>query len=372
MTRLGRPVGAAMAVLATLALVWISASGSVAAAASGPTTPATPYPPDQIVVLREIAFTKVGGVTLTLDVYRPPQPVGLRPAVVVVHGGAWGSGSAGDVESQARLFAREGWVAFAINYRLTSQTPNPWPDELSDVQRAVRWVGAHARSYDADPDKLSMLGVSAGGHLAILVAELGTAVDGTGRKLNDPNPPVTVRAVAAWSPPTRLAGLVTPPDGDTPPDCGNRNDNCAHFWRLPLVQKFLGCLPTTCPARYAAASPTSRATAFASPIWWSNARQEITPLPQAQALDRSLQSAGVDHQLDVVAGDRHADEDQTKVWNDMVPWMAAKLGVATPPPISFSGRSILLSPLVVVSVVIGLALLIVLLAVAIRDHEGEL
>ena len=46
--------------------------------------------------------------------------------------------------------------------------------------------------------------------------------------------------------------------------------------------------------------------------------------------------------------------------------------MAPPPPISFSGKNILLSPIVVVSVVIGLALLIALLAVALRDDEGAM
>ena len=71
-------------------------------------------------------------------------------------------------------------------------------------------------------------------------------------------------------------------------------------------------------------------------------------------------------------GTAHADEYASKIWNDMMAWLAAKIGVPAPPPISFVGRNILLSPVVVVSVVVGLALLIVLLAVALRDDEGEM
>ena len=56
----------------------------------------------------------------------------------------------------------------------------------------------------------------------------------------------------------------------------------------------------------------------------------------------------------------------------MMAWLAAKLGVPTPPPISFAGRNLLLSPVVVISVILGLALLIVLLALALRDDEGEI
>jgi len=341
------------------------------ASADGASTPATPLPPSAVTVTRDVEFAHVGGLTLTLDVFASDRPATGRPALVLVHGGAWGYGKSSDLDAEGALVAREGWVGFSISYRLADQTPNPWPDELSDVQRAVRWVGAHATRYGIDPAKIAMLGLSAGGHLALLVGELGTAVDGTGRPLTDADPPVAVKAVAAWSPPTQLSGLATPPGGNKPPDCGT-DSACTAFWSLPYVNHFLGCSPTRCPARSAQASPTTRATAAAVPIWWSNATTELVPLIQAERLDRSLTAAGVDHHLDVLNGSGHADQNASKIWNDMMAWLAVKMGVPAPPPISFAGRNLLLSPVVVISVILGLALLIVLLAVALRDEEGEI
>jgi len=364
MTRV-HPLAAAVAALVLACVL----AGPAAAATDQ--TPGTPLPPSAVDVVRNVEFAHVGGVTLTLDVYRPARAGAGRPAMVLVHGGAWGYGQAEDLDAEGALVAREGWVAFSVNYRLASQTPDPWPDELSDVQRAVRWVGARAATYGIDATKIAMLGVSAGGHLSIMLGELGTAVDGAGQPLVDPDPPVAVKAVAAWSPPTQLAGLATSPDGSKPPDCGT-NSSCTAFWSLPYVTHFLGCNPQRCPTRSAQASATSRATAASVPIWWANATQELIPLIQAERLDRALTAAGVDHQLDVISGSGHAEQNASRIWNDMMSWVAEKLGVPPPPPISFAGHNLLLSPVVVISVILGLALLIVLLALALRDDEGEI
>ena len=342
--------------------------GSAASAADA--TPATPLPASKVQVTKDVLFTEADGTRLTLDVFAPQDDAPNRPAVVLIHGGAWGTGSANDLTTEGKLIARQGWVAFSVNYRLSDQTSTPWPDELTDVQRGVRWVGANAARFGADPKKLTVIGFSAGGHLAAMIGAVGTAVDGTGAPLVDPNPPVTVAAVAAWSPPSRLAGLV-PVDGGDPPDCTN-NKACAQFWRLPLVTNFLGCMPAACPQKYTQASSTTRVSATAAPTWFANATNEITGFPQAEAYDKALTKAGVDHRFEVVQGSQHADQYRAKEWNNMMPWLAAKVGVPEPPPVSFSTRNILLSPLVVISVVAGLAILITLLALALRDDEGEL
>jgi acetyl esterase/lipase len=355
-----------------VALVIVGAlAASPIGAASPAATPGTPLPTNEVTIIRDVEFAQAGGVTLTLDVYKSDRPADDRPGLILIHGGAWGSGKSQDLDDEGRLVAREGWVAFSLNYRLTGQTSNPWPDELTDVQRGIRWVGAHADTYGVDPTKLALLGVSAGGQLAIMAGEIGTAVDGTGQTIDDSDPPVAVKAVAAWSPPTRLAGLTTPSDANSPPDCGHNSD-CLTFWRLPLVKSFVGCSVESCPDTYSEASPVDRVEQGTVPIWWSNGTKEIVPLVQAQTLDRALTSAHVDHQLDVIPGSGHADQDESKVWNDMMAWLALKLGAPMPPPISFAGRNLLLSPVVVISVVIGLALLIGLLAMALRDDEGSL
>ncbi|MGZ4683365.1 MAG: alpha/beta hydrolase fold domain-containing protein [Acidimicrobiales bacterium] len=343
---------------------------SWAGAASADSTPATPLPSSAVKVTRNVTYTDADGTTLTLDVYEPEERVPGRPGVILIHGGAWGSGKANDLDTEGKLIAREGWVAFSLNYRLADQAPHPWPDELTDVQRATRWVSANAEDYGVDNQKLIAMGLSAGGHLASLLGEIGTTVDGTGHPIDDPNPPAQVQAVIALSPPTDPQGLVSA-DGDVPPDCVD-NKVCTRFWRLPLVTNFIGCPPSECPQSYEQASLVARATKASVPIWFANSTNEIVGLPQAKAFDEALTKAGVEHHFELLDGGTHADEYLQRVWNPMMEWAAGQVGVAPPPPISFSGRNILLSPVVVVSVVVGLALLIALLAVALRDDEGAM
>jgi acetyl esterase/lipase len=363
------------AVLFTGALVVLGAvSPGGTRAALAESTPATPLPSSAVTITRNVTYTDEDGTTLTLDVYAPegaPEIAATgRPGVILIHGGGWGSGRAKDLDTEGKLIAREGWVAFSINYRLADQSEDPWPDELKDVQRATRWISAHAAEYGVDNQKLVAMGMSAGGHLALLLGELGTTVDGTGDPIVDPNPPAQVKAVIALSPPTEPMGLVST-DGGVPPDCTD-NKVCTRFWRLPLATNFIGCTPSECPSTYDQASAVKRASATTVPIWFANSTNEIVGLPQAERLDAALAKTGVPYHFELLDGSAHADEYRHRVWNPMMEWTAGQLGVAPPPPISFSGKNILLSPVVVVSVVVGLALLIALLAVALRDDEGAM
>lgn len=93
-------------------------------------------------------------------------------AVVVCPGGGYG-GLAKDHEGHqiAAWFTEQGISAFVLHYRLGSEGHH-YPTQLADVQRAIRWVRAHADEYQLDPARLAVMGFSAGGHLASMAATL--------------------------------------------------------------------------------------------------------------------------------------------------------------------------------------------------------
>lgn len=134
---------------------------------------ATPETASGITVETDIVYGEAGGQDLVLDVYRPPARDAARPAVILVHGGAWTEGFADRtyLAGTAEELAKAGYVSFNISYRLMNDQPghNVWPDQLDDVQRAVRWVRANAAMYGVDPDRLASLGHSAGGQLAAMM-----------------------------------------------------------------------------------------------------------------------------------------------------------------------------------------------------------
>lgn len=104
-----------------------------------------------------------------LDVYSPPHD-DLWPVVVVIHGGAWIKGNK-EMPHYAALsaeLARAGYVVFNINYRL--YPPTTVKGQAEDCMAAVIWAKVHAREYGGDPERIAVVGGSAGGHLGALVA----------------------------------------------------------------------------------------------------------------------------------------------------------------------------------------------------------
>jgi acetyl esterase/lipase len=93
-------------------------------------------------------------------------------AVVVCPGGGYG-GLAKDHEGHqpAQWFQEQGVSAFVLHYRLGSQGHH-YPTQLADVQRAIRWVRARAEEFGLDPNRIAVMGHSAGGHLASMAATL--------------------------------------------------------------------------------------------------------------------------------------------------------------------------------------------------------
>ncbi|WP_199620695.1 alpha/beta hydrolase [Paenibacillus alkalitolerans] len=84
-------------------------------------------------------------------------------AVIVLPGGGYGGRAQHEGEPVARWLNRIGCSAFVANYRVA---PYKHPYPLTDAQRAIRLVRYHAKEWNIDPDKIGILGFSAGGHLA--------------------------------------------------------------------------------------------------------------------------------------------------------------------------------------------------------------
>jgi acetyl esterase/lipase len=93
-------------------------------------------------------------------------------AIIVVPGGGYQGLATGHEGRQvADWFAAHGVTAFVLNYRLAS-FGYKHPVQLHDAQRAIRWVRAHAEEYGIDPNRIGMIGFSAGGHLTAMASTL--------------------------------------------------------------------------------------------------------------------------------------------------------------------------------------------------------
>lgn len=106
-----------------------------------------------------------------LDVYRPRElPAGqtTAPVVVFFYGGNWVAGERGDYAFVGRALASRGIVAVIADYRLYPEVS--YPDFLKDVAQAVAWTRQHAAQYGGDPQRLFVMGHSAGAYNAAMIA----------------------------------------------------------------------------------------------------------------------------------------------------------------------------------------------------------
>ena len=108
------------------------------------------------------------GVQQTLDVYVPEKPASGRPLVVFWHGGRWSFGDKGDYRFVGAALAELGFVAVVANYRHYPEVK--MPGFMDDAARAAQWAAAHGIKFGADPNRLFLMGHSAGAHLAALLA----------------------------------------------------------------------------------------------------------------------------------------------------------------------------------------------------------
>jgi acetyl esterase/lipase len=116
----------------------------------------------------DIEYGKAGDVSLKLDASVPDGP-GPFPAVIIVHGGGWSGGDkASDMSLLFKPLTDANFTWFSINYRLAPKYQ--FPACIEDVEQAIRWVKMHAAEYKVDPQRIALVGESAGGHLVCLAA----------------------------------------------------------------------------------------------------------------------------------------------------------------------------------------------------------
>ncbi len=154
--------------------------------------------PEDVAVRKGVVVGKAGDRDLLGDLYLPPVATGLRPAIVVVHGGGWRKGRPESVRAFGELISQAGFVCLLASYRLTTQAP--WPAQIEDVKCAIRFLRASSSTLRVDPDRIGIVGDSSGGHLALMAA-VTSPFEGSGGHAEYSS---AVAAVGSMYGPTRL------------------------------------------------------------------------------------------------------------------------------------------------------------------------
>ncbi len=193
----------------------------------------------------KIPFASPAGESLFLDLYQPPS-VGQYPAVMMIYGGGWRTGSSSENEALGRFLAERGYVVLAADYRHVPKYQ--FPAQLEDVEAALAFVRDRADEYEIDRDRIALLGWSAGAQLAML---MGFQAAPSSEQPISKQPIEPVQAVISYYGPVDLDnGYRNPPRPD-PLDVQQ------------VLQSYLGGSPDQQPAAYAAASPITYVKAAA-------------------------------------------------------------------------------------------------------------
>lgn len=114
----------------------------------------------------DVEYLRHGERGFKLRLYKP-RGAGPFPAVVDLHGGAWGKGSLEDCRGRDEVLARAGILVAAPDFR---HAADGYPTALVDINYAIRWLKARAGALQTRADLVGVCGQSSGGHLAMLTA----------------------------------------------------------------------------------------------------------------------------------------------------------------------------------------------------------
>ena len=244
----------------------------------------------EIAVERDLVYGKGGDADLKLDLAMPKTGNGPFPAIVFLHGRGWREGSRQEMNHFIEGVARMGYVGITVEYRLVPAAIFPAPVE--DCKAAVRWLRANARKYRVRPDRIGVVGFSAGGHLACLlgVTDKKDGLEGTGGNAEQPS---QVQAVVSFFGPT---------------------DFTTHDWpevlEKEVIVPFLGGSFADEPDVYRRASPISYVTKDSPPfLLFHGTGDALVPVDQSRRLAEKLWSLGVPAQLVVLEGEGHGFTD---------------------------------------------------------------
>lgn len=133
----------------------------------------TPYAPASgLRELDDVPYAD-GDADATFDLYTPADKGDLRPTIVWVHGGAWISGSAANVDPYLRILAAEGYTTIGVEYSVGPE--QTYPTALTQLNTALAYIVEHADEYSVDVTQIVLAGDSAGAQLASQLATLATS-----------------------------------------------------------------------------------------------------------------------------------------------------------------------------------------------------
>ena len=205
--------------------------------------------------------------------------------------------------------ARKGFTVASLQYRTSNETPFPGP--LEDVKAGIRYLRAHAGRFHIDPEKIGVMGESAGGYLTCMAALATDPSFDVGENLEYSS---SVQAACPWYPPTDFRGFPY----DSAEQCAAAPES---LLLGKNVMRHAGEALKCCPVSFV--------TPEAPPFLIIHGKDDHTvPFTQSELLYEKLEKAGCDVTLLAIEGADHADLHffQEKIWEEIGDFFRKSLG----------------------------------------------
>lgn len=258
--------------------------------------------------LVDVVYGHKMGVALTMDVFKPAKPNHIAVAFIV--SGGWVSDHRAINPFLAKFFTDKGITVFEVVHG--SQPKFQLPEIISDVNRAIRFIRTNAANYSVAPNKIGVTGMSAGGHLSLILGAFGgpgnaASKDPVERESSE------VNAIACFYPPTDFLNW------------GKTGQSALEF---PMLRVFWPAFGVTAQTSHETLLKMGRdfspiygiTTKFPPTLIFHGDADTLVPIQQSELFMKKLESAGVPHRLVVKPGHSHGypdvagDLDQCADW----------------------------------------------------------
>jgi acetyl esterase/lipase len=246
----------------------------------------------EIANLPSVVYATHDGTRLVGDFYLP-KGLAKAPVLVAVHGGGWRTGGRNDYRYWGLFLARVGYAVFAIDYRLGR--PGMYPAAVHDVKAAVQFVRANAAQFAVDPDRIGIVGDSAGGYLAAMMALAGQRLNAAYHEDQQAGTPSDVKVVVGFY---GIYDMLLQWKRDMSMAPGDS-----------IVQDFLGVSPAKNRQIYLESSPLNHAADrkdVAFLLICGERDHLVDPVSQSGAFVAALTKAGSPARLILVPGAGHS------------------------------------------------------------------
>lgn len=269
---------------ATLALALAVSTAACSQRRDPTVAPTLAAPTDSgIITENDIVYRQIDGADLEMNACLP-EAAEAAPAVVLLHGGGFTTGSRDDegVSNLCVWLAEQGYAAFPLSYRMAPASI--YPSQTEDVATAVQWLRAPEQTsrFGIDPARIGALGSSAG---AILTLEAATAGEGATTEGARLKAAVSLSGVADMT--SEAVEL-----GDPSPEA------------IDIILNYLGCT-TIARCDGEAASPVTHVDPTDPPLLLVGAELDLVPIQQAQRMAAVLDTAGIAGEVITVPGAGH-------------------------------------------------------------------